>query len=186
MDNEGLESGRQSRKLLIPQAERWPSGRRHQIANLAYWVTGTEGSNPSLSATQSSRSEILRSVRRKPAYIGPICSLAAPKTGEFEPHRGDFGILSLFRISLVPREKTATNLAAAPAPDPAGQSPSARWGQSIFLKRKSLALSKMQKSKRPCGHQIVVSMEIGSLPVISLYFSGLDRASASRSTQASV
>src|SRR5580692_6212400 len=34
-------------------AERWPSGRRHQIANLAYWVTGTEGSNPSLSATQS-------------------------------------------------------------------------------------------------------------------------------------
>ena len=33
-------------------AERWPSGRRHQIANLAYWVTGTEGSNPSLSATQ--------------------------------------------------------------------------------------------------------------------------------------
>jgi hypothetical protein len=34
------------------RAERWPSGRRHQIANLAYWVTGTEGSNPSLSATQ--------------------------------------------------------------------------------------------------------------------------------------
>jgi hypothetical protein len=32
------------------RAERWPSGRRHQIANLAYWVTGTEGSNPSLSA----------------------------------------------------------------------------------------------------------------------------------------
>jgi hypothetical protein len=31
-------------------AERWPSGRRHQIANLASWVTGTEGSNPSLSA----------------------------------------------------------------------------------------------------------------------------------------
>ena len=38
---------------MSPQAERWPSGRRHQIANLAYWVTGTEGSNPSLSATQS-------------------------------------------------------------------------------------------------------------------------------------
>ena len=35
------------------RAERWPSGRRHQIANLAYWVTGTEGSNPSLSAIQS-------------------------------------------------------------------------------------------------------------------------------------
>jgi hypothetical protein len=34
-------------------AERWPSGRRHQIANLAYWVTGTEGSNPSLSANES-------------------------------------------------------------------------------------------------------------------------------------
>ena len=34
----------------IGNAERWPSGRRHQIANLASWVTGTEGSNPSLSA----------------------------------------------------------------------------------------------------------------------------------------
>src|SRR4051812_23002929 len=41
------------RSLLIARtAERWPSGRRHQIANLAYWVTGTEGSNPSLSATE--------------------------------------------------------------------------------------------------------------------------------------
>src|SRR5208337_4947823 len=39
--------------LALPRAERWPSGRRHQIANLAYWVTGTEGSNPSLSANQS-------------------------------------------------------------------------------------------------------------------------------------
>src|ERR1700689_2063419 len=37
--------------LALPRAERSPSGRRHQIANLAYWVTGTEGSNPSLSAT---------------------------------------------------------------------------------------------------------------------------------------
>jgi hypothetical protein len=34
----------------IGNGERWPSGRRHQIANLASWVTGTEGSNPSLSA----------------------------------------------------------------------------------------------------------------------------------------
>ena len=41
-------------------AERWPSGRRHQIANLAYWVTGTEGSNPSLSAMESGAPEILR------------------------------------------------------------------------------------------------------------------------------
>src|SRR5271157_1256016 len=39
-------------RLALARAERWPSGRRHQIANLAYWVTGTEGSNPSLSATQ--------------------------------------------------------------------------------------------------------------------------------------
>src|SRR5271170_5011050 len=36
--------------FAFARAERWPSGRRHQIANLAYWVTGTEGSNPSLSA----------------------------------------------------------------------------------------------------------------------------------------
>src|SRR5579862_3345929 len=40
-------------------SERWPSGRRHQIANLAYWVTGTEGSNPSLSAIESQISGIL-------------------------------------------------------------------------------------------------------------------------------
>src|SRR5580704_4845229 len=38
--------------FAFARAERWPSGRRHQIANLAYWVTGTEGSNPSLSAIQ--------------------------------------------------------------------------------------------------------------------------------------
>src|ERR1019366_7034382 len=44
----------------VSRAERWPSGRRHQIANLAYWVTGTEGSNPSLSATESQVSSILR------------------------------------------------------------------------------------------------------------------------------
>jgi hypothetical protein len=33
---------------------------RNGVANLAYWVTGTEGSNPSLSATQSRISLILR------------------------------------------------------------------------------------------------------------------------------
>src|ERR1700691_5316340 len=42
--------------LALARAERWPSGRRHQIANLAYWVTGTEGSNPSLSAIESQSS----------------------------------------------------------------------------------------------------------------------------------
>jgi hypothetical protein len=36
--------------MRFSDAERWPSGRRHQIANLASWVTGIEGSNPSLSA----------------------------------------------------------------------------------------------------------------------------------------
>ena len=40
-----------NRSFTFFDAERWPSGRRHQIANLAYWVTGTEGSNPSLSAS---------------------------------------------------------------------------------------------------------------------------------------
>ena len=35
---------------------------------------------------------------------GQFASLAAPETGEFEPHREDFGVLSLFRILLVPRE----------------------------------------------------------------------------------
>jgi hypothetical protein len=49
---------------ILP-AERWPSGRRHQIANLAYWVTGTEGSNPSLSAIEPRISAILRFDERK-------------------------------------------------------------------------------------------------------------------------
>ena len=43
----------------IGNAERWPSGRRHQIANLASWVTGTEGSNPSLSAKSRTLSFLL-------------------------------------------------------------------------------------------------------------------------------
>ena len=34
-------------------------------------------------------------------------SVAAPETGEFEPHREDFGVLSLFRILMVPRETWA-------------------------------------------------------------------------------
>ena len=44
---------------------------RRGVANLAYWVIGTEGSNPSLSVTQSSHSEILHGVRRKSAHFGP-------------------------------------------------------------------------------------------------------------------
>jgi hypothetical protein len=42
--------------------------------------------------------------RRISAQFG---SLAAPETGDFEPKSEDFGILSLFRNSLVPRENTA-------------------------------------------------------------------------------
>ena len=34
-----------------------------------------------------------------------FAALAAPETGEFEPHRENFGVLSLFRISLGLREK---------------------------------------------------------------------------------
>jgi hypothetical protein len=36
-----------------------------------------------------------------------FASLVAPETGEFEPHRENFGVLSLFRILLVPRETRA-------------------------------------------------------------------------------
>jgi hypothetical protein len=36
-----------------------------------------------------------------------FASLAVPETGEFEPHREDFGVLSPFRILLVPREPRA-------------------------------------------------------------------------------
>jgi hypothetical protein len=42
-----------------------------------------------------------------------FASLAAPETGEFEAHCDDFGILSLFRIPLVPRENAAQNPATA-------------------------------------------------------------------------
>ena len=55
IDVERLRGERRARNYLGPSlsdltAERWPSGRRHQIANLAYPLPGTEGSNPSLSA----------------------------------------------------------------------------------------------------------------------------------------
>jgi hypothetical protein len=84
-------------------AERWPSGRRHQIANLAYWVTGTEGSNPSLSATQlvvfSYRPEIAANSR-----VGGLIR-SARGSGESDqscksPIRPDS---SLFRRDSVPR-----------------------------------------------------------------------------------
>src|ERR1035437_5646209 len=42
--------------------------------------------------------------RRLSGYFAP---LAAPETGEFEPYRANFGVLSLMRISLVPRENRA-------------------------------------------------------------------------------
>ena len=38
---------------------------------------------------------------------GQFASLAAPETCAFELHRENFGVLSLIRISLVPRENTA-------------------------------------------------------------------------------
>ncbi len=41
------------------------------------------------------------------AQRAQFASLAAPETREFEPHGEDFVILSLLRISLVPREKGA-------------------------------------------------------------------------------
>jgi hypothetical protein len=39
--------------VLRSLAEVTPFANRRGVANLACWVTGTEGSNPSLSATQS-------------------------------------------------------------------------------------------------------------------------------------
>jgi hypothetical protein len=39
-----------------------------------------------------------------PRVLAQFALLAAPETGEFEPRRGNFGILSLFQISVVPRE----------------------------------------------------------------------------------
>jgi hypothetical protein len=40
------------------------------------------------------------------AYWAQFASLAAPETSEFEAQRENFGVLSLMRISLVPRENT--------------------------------------------------------------------------------
>ncbi len=87
----------------ISIAERWPSGRRHQIANLAYWVTGTEGSNPSLSATQFVVFTYNLEKAANARVDGPIC--AARGTGESEHSwksliRHDS---SLFRRDSVPR-----------------------------------------------------------------------------------
>ena len=65
---------------------------RHQIAGLAYWLTGTEGSNPSLSGIQSSKLDrlraksptfhfqrnrgvsiaIKRNLRRRPEHLSPL------------------------------------------------------------------------------------------------------------------
>ena len=39
--------------VLRGLAEVTPFANRRDVANLAYWVTGTEGSNPSLSASES-------------------------------------------------------------------------------------------------------------------------------------
>jgi hypothetical protein len=66
------------------------------------------GSNPT-----PSRSRVLTS-RDSPrgsweilAYQAQFARLAAPETGEFEPHPEDFCVLSLFLTSLVPREWTS-------------------------------------------------------------------------------
>ncbi len=58
------------RRRTAARAERWPSGRRHQIANLAYWVTGTEGSNPSLSARKS---PLARPICAPAMLLRPVC-----------------------------------------------------------------------------------------------------------------
>ena len=39
--------------VLRSLVEASPFANRRGVANLAYWVTGTEGSNPSLSANES-------------------------------------------------------------------------------------------------------------------------------------
>ncbi len=77
----------------IGNAERWPSGRRHQIANLAYWATGTEGSNPSLSASRQLYAIVGAASRRRPllspAHMAGVvgCSLAPSL---FTKHRAGF------------------------------------------------------------------------------------------------
>src|SRR5271167_2807816 len=73
------------------------------IANLAYWVTGTEGSNPSLSATQLVVFSYSPEMATNSRVGGPI--RAARGTGERDqscksPIRHDS---SLFRRDSVPR-----------------------------------------------------------------------------------
>src|SRR5277367_4763445 len=89
--------------FAFARAERWPSGRRHQIANLAYWVTGTEGSNPSLSATQ----HVLFTYRLEMSANSRVGGLIRSAGGTRErdqscksPIRDDS---SLFRRDSVPR-----------------------------------------------------------------------------------
>jgi hypothetical protein len=50
-----------------------------RIANLAYWVTGTEGSNPSLSATQSVPFHYNLEVAADPRVTRGFCARCEPE-----------------------------------------------------------------------------------------------------------
>jgi hypothetical protein len=90
------------RKYLIParfdRAERWPSGRRHQIANLAYWVTGTEGSNPSLSASKSLIFQRFWRIGGNPRVGRASRAVVEPENAAHRSKRAKIPLNSLFAI----------------------------------------------------------------------------------------
>ena len=89
-------------KSSQPREAEETSDQRHQIANLAYWVTGTEGSNPSLSANESQVSGILRR-RSQNARVYERCArpIGTGERGDGEPCRVTL-IFSLWASNSVP------------------------------------------------------------------------------------
>ncbi len=89
-------------KSSQPREAEETSDQRHQIANLAYWVTGTEGSNPSLSANESQVSGILRR-RSQNARVYERCArpIGTGECGDGEPCRVTL-IFSLWASNSVP------------------------------------------------------------------------------------
>jgi hypothetical protein len=62
-----------------------PFANRRGVANLAYWVTGTEGSNPSLSANESR-----------------LCGLASRMSREpWNDHAGELALIISGKLALI-------------------------------------------------------------------------------------
>ena len=80
---------------------------RSGVANLAYWVTGTEGSNLSLSANESPISENLRRIARNCRVCGGSMPQAGLEKSTLCPASRDWRNSSPFRIRALPRDESS-------------------------------------------------------------------------------